>query len=48
VASSSSGQGGDTALANPSVLDFGVTDNNVENTDLGTGFGHSEVDASGW
>jgi hypothetical protein len=47
VASSSSGQGGDT-LANPGVLDFGVTENNVDNTDLDTGFGHSQVDASGW
>jgi len=44
---SSPGQGGDT-LANPTVLDFGVTENNANDTDLGDGFGHSEVDASGW
>ena len=35
-------------MANPGVLDFGVTENNVDDTDLGTGFGQGEVDASGW
>jgi hypothetical protein len=45
---SSSGQGGDTTLANPSVLDFGVPDNGVDNPDFGGGFGHAMVDSSGW